>query len=497
VKSPPDQVSQGAHVMLEHAALTNGRVCLASAMEHGFVGLLDIPAEVFHPDLRPVAMIVREARENGAKEFADVLLYLTQTMEPGEKQDLLRAKIANVSEEVHHAPDKLEGSVAVVRRYNHARCRQHLLWKMNAASERGEPIGDFLKQLAELEAGGNQQEQSKSFEYFHADDLDGPSEALDFVEGLLNEAGASLIYGPSNCGKSFWIVDLGAAVAAGRPFRDELQVDQGAVIYVALEGAQGARNRMAALRKQGLLKSGDPFYLVFDQVSLLEPGHAARLAATVAAVAKKSGQPVKMVILDTMARAMAGGDENSGSDMTLVVKAIDAVRAATGAHVAIVHHSGKDQAKGARGHSSLRAAVDTEIEITRRESGAISTARVTKQRDLQASEPMPFSLKVVVLGINRRGKPITSCVVHHEDSIFSSNSVGKSGRPPKTNVAQLLSMLPQPSTTAWQKVARSDHGVTQTPFYRVLSEIKRKQAASYSKQGGWIFAEPNFGSEFA
>ncbi len=338
--------------------------------------------------------------------------------------------------------------------------------------------------------------QRAVFNFICADQLDGVSEALDFVEGLLTEGGASVLYGPSNCGKSFWIVDLGAAIASGRHFRDELECDHGAVIYVALEGSHGAKNRMAALRRQGLLKPGDPFYLVFDPVSLLEPGHADRLAATVEAVTEECGLQVKLVILDTMARAMAGGDENSGADMTVAVKAIDAVRAATGTHVCVVHHCGKDQAKGARGHSSLRAAVDTEIEITRPEGETISTVSVTKQRDLQAGEPMPFSLKVVELGTDRRGKPITSCVVHHESSIMA-NTPGKQGRPQTTNIPHMVSMLPQPSTTAWQKVARNEHDITATPFFRALQEVKRTRAATYDKKGGWIVAEQSLGSEFA
>lgn len=73
------------------------------------------------------------------------------------------------------------------------------------------------------------------------------------------------------------------------------------------------------------------------------------------------------------------------------VAGIDAVRAATGAHVAVIHHCGKDEARGARGHSSLRAAVDTEIEISRADGETISTVRVTKQRDMAIGDPLPFS----------------------------------------------------------------------------------------------------------
>jgi hypothetical protein len=337
--------------------------------------------------------------------------------------------------------------------------------------------------------------QRAAFEFLRADKLGGVSEASDFVEDLLSDGGASVIYGPSNCGKSFWIVDLGAAVASGRRFRDDLEVDRGAVIYVALEGAHGAKNRMAALRSKGLLKPEDPFYLVFDQVSLLEPGHSERLAETVVAVARESGHPVKLVVLDTLARAMAGGDENGGPDMTLAVKAIDAVRSATGAHVCLVHHCGKDQAKGARGHSSLRAAVDTEIEIFRPDGETISTVRATKQRDMSIGEAMPFTLKVVELGIGRRGKPITSCVVHHEDSIMAASKKG--GRPASTSSTEILSLLPQPSTTAWARAAKVQLEVTATPFYRVLDEIKRTGAATCEKKAGWVLASPSFGSEFS
>jgi len=74
-----------------------------------------------------------------------------------------------------------------------------------------------------------------------------------------------------------------------------------------------------------------------------------------------------------------------------------------------VHHSGKDQARGARGHSLLRAATDTEIEII--DNGGIRTATVTKQRDLECTGQFAFKLKPVEIGTDRRGKPITSCVV--------------------------------------------------------------------------------------
>lgn len=312
----------------------------------------------------------------------------------------------------------------------------------------------------------------------------GIAEARDFVESLLTEGGASVIYGPSNCGKSFWILDLAVSVATGADFRQEMEVDRGAVVYVALEGNFGVLNRIAALKQAGRLFDDTPLFLCDAPVSLLERGHAAKLAESVKQAAEESQLPCRLVILDTLARAMAGGDENSGQDMTAAVASIDAVRAATGAHVAVVHHCGKDEARGARGHSSLRAAVDTEIEVSRAEGETISTVRVTKQRDMPAGDPMPFSLKTVELGIDRRGKPITSCIVHHEDSMMAANR-SKPGRKPEVNLDALLDLLPTPSTKDWKARADAEQGVLKSSFYRSLEKLKVRGAVIQTAGGGW------------
>jgi len=323
-----------------------------------------------------------------------------------------------------------------------------------------------------------------AFPIVRASDIEGIAEAMDFVEGLLTEGGASVVYGPSNCGKSFWILDLAAAVATGRDFRDELEAEQGAVVYVALEGSHGARNRIEALRREGRLPNDAPLFLCFAPVSLLEPTHAGKLAESIKAAANESSLPCRLVILDTLARAMAGGDENAGRDMTEAVASMDAIRAATGAHVVLIHHCGKDEARGARGHSSLRAAVDTEIEVTRPEGETISTVRVTKQRDLPPGEPMPFSLRVVELGTDRRGKAITSCIVKHEAAVMA-HTPSKGGRKAKCTPDEMLALLPAESVKDWQLRVREETGLGESQFY----EMKRALAGRYRKEtGGRIIA---------
>jgi len=328
---------------------------------------------------------------------------------------------------------------------------------------RAENLVDLMPDLSNKDSTGSAPE-IEPFVIVRAGLSAGMALAADFVEGLLTEGGASVVYGPSNCGKSFWVLDLAVAVATGTPFRGILEVDQGAVIYVALEGSHGVKNRIEALKREGRLPEDAPLFLCFAPVSLLKPKHAAKLAASVKLAAEQSGLPCRLVILDTLARAMAGGDENSGKEMGAAVKSMDAIREATGAHVLLVHHCGKDEARGARGHSCLRAAVDTEIEISRPEGQTISTVRATKQRDLQVGDPMPFSLKVVKLGTDRRGKPVTSCVVHHEDETMAAKP-GRSGRKAKTTPEEMLAFLPAESATEWKDTVMAETGLGATQFY--------------------------------
>lgn len=85
-----------------------------------------------------------------------------------------------------------------------------------------------------------------------------------------------------------------------------------------------------------------------------------------------------LVVVDTLAAGFGSGNENSPDDMGAFLPNIRRLCAGTSAHVMIVHHTGKDAERGARGHSALRAAVDTEIEVVADQSGN-RTATATDQ----------------------------------------------------------------------------------------------------------------------
>lgn len=257
---------------------------------------------------------------------------------------------------------------------------------------------------------GNTENRGR-FYYDNAPDIGINLDVNDFVQGLLTENTMSVVYGASNCGKTFFMSDLSFHVAQGKEWRNK-RVEKGNVMYLSLEGQRGIDNRINAYKLEnkvdinGFLRVPCPINFVSekdDDIPLF--------VEFVKGANSKFGSDIKLIVIDTLARALGGGDENSGVDMGLLVKHSDLIRQHTKAHICFIHHSGKDESKKARGHSSLRAAVDTEIEISRKDGDDFSNIKIQKQRDMDIGDDMQFKLKRIVLGQNKYNEDVTSCVV--------------------------------------------------------------------------------------
>jgi len=257
------------------------------------------------------------------------------------------------------------------------------------------------------------------------------------VKGWLTEGAMSVVYGESNCGKTFVALDLGLHIALGWEWRGK-KVKQGVVVYVAAEGGFGISNRVEAFKRHHELTDTEvPFAMVPCGVDLCDPeADTAELIEVVKEAAATYGAQALLVVIDTLARAMAGGNENAPDDMGSYVRNVDRIREETGAHVMSIHHSGKDAAKGARGHSSLRAATDTEIEITRDDGSKIGWIRATKQKELPTDAEEAFELKVVELGSDEDGESVTSCVLAETEGARERRGADRTYRlPNSTKVA--------------------------------------------------------------
>lgn len=220
------------------------------------------------------------------------------------------------------------------------------------------------------------------------------------VRGVLPAVGLAGLYGPSASGKSFLALDMAAAIAGGQRWFD-CRVEAAPVVYAALEGEAGFKLRTQAweAHKGRPLPAG--LHMVLQPFKLTEPQDVRDLAAVVPAGA--------VVFLDTLNRAAPTADENSSRDMGEILEAAKRLQSLTGGLVVLVHHTGKDATKGLRGHSSLFAAMDAAVEVSR--DGDRREWRCAKSKDGADGDAHPFTLQVETLGIDAYDDPVTSCVV--------------------------------------------------------------------------------------
>jgi len=259
------------------------------------------------------------------------------------------------------------------------------------------------------------------------DQLGSDYEAPDeLVEGLMTIGSSVVVYGDSNSGKTFWALSVATAIATGTDCYGR-KTDPGLVVYLASEAPASIRSRMQAIKKfhgcnlENLAMVPVPMnFYSGDQ-------DAHDVIELVRAVEQIKGRPVRLIIGDTLARMSAGANENSGEDMGPVMARFDQVATATGAALMIIHHNGKDAAKGARGWSGIRAHIDTEIEVT--EKDGTRSVTVTKQRELPSKgDTIYFKLEIIEMGTTKFGGAATTCVAIPDDE---SNATKPHKKPSK------------------------------------------------------------------
>lgn len=247
------------------------------------------------------------------------------------------------------------------------------------------------------------------------------------IKGFLPRAELAVLFGESGSGKSFLALDVAVDIAMGTPWRGRV-TRKGRVVYIAAEGAGGFRNRLKAIGQQrGIELDQIPIGVISDAPNMLEKADALDVAKAIVAAGGAD-----LIIVDTWAQVTPGSNENSGEDMGRALAHCKGIHRATGALVMLVHHSGKDSSKGARGWSGLRAAADVELEVLRNDNAR--SVSLTKLKDGEDGAEFGFRLENVVLGLDEDGEEITSCVVEHNDS----GRVQRGSKGPKGAVERLV-----------------------------------------------------------
>lgn len=269
-------------------------------------------------------------------------------------------------------------------------------------------IGSLYRRVKEL--GWKDQELKtktlhicKKYELLKAEQLELFPPMQWVVKRILPRQGIAAFYGPSGSGKSFLVLDAGLAIANGKSWFQK-RVKTLPVVYVGLEGEAGIKNRIQAWRQMSKCIVPDTFHFVLKQSFYLNDPE------DVSALAKAVPQD-SVVIIDTLNRAAPTADENSSEDMGQILEGAKTLQRLTSGLVLIVHHTGKDASRGARGHSSFFAALDAAIEVKLDPKTKQRSWSVAKSKDSDDGIHHFFELKPYILGNDEDLEPIASCAV--------------------------------------------------------------------------------------
>lgn len=222
------------------------------------------------------------------------------------------------------------------------------------------------------------------------------------VDEIIPQESMAALYGRPGSYKSFVAFYLAAMVATGGQAFGKDTV-QAPVVYVMGEGGAGAKRRAEALEQTYGIHNPPVAFLRRPLDLRSGPADALALVQAIEAMEMRPA----LLVIDTLARNFGGGNENSSEDMGAFISMVDNVRHHLRCAVLIVHHSGKDEARGMRGHSMLLGAVDAELEVVKvtddetGEARRIGEMRVTKQKDGEDGWSMQYEMRTVILGADR------------------------------------------------------------------------------------------------
>lgn len=276
------------------------------------------------------------------------------------------------------------------------------------------------------------------------------------IEGEVPAGLTTLICGASEAGKSFLAIDYALRTARANPDR--------AVVYIAPEGGSGYHQRVDAW----LAYHGGPeptnIFFILQSVTILNPQTLHELIATI-----RSFNPV-MLVIDTLARTLVGGDENSAKDVGMFFYHTDIIREQTHAAILVVHHTGKTGQY--RGSSSLIGSVDSWIDFSN-DDGLITVA-CGKAKDWERFPPR--YLRMVKVG--------DSVVLVPSDQVDQRGEGLSEG---KRKILETLALDIFRESGARRSEIVSASGINELTIYKVLSRMKRDRLITQSKKGDPYF----------
>jgi hypothetical protein len=250
----------------------------------------------------------------------------------------------------------------------------------------------------------------------------------DNVLPKMKGGAAGMLFAPSGAGKTTLILALiGEAILTGAK-----------VLFCAGEGAYGVgKQRLPALAEClgiTLEALSDKLRLVDQAVNLLD---AEDVAALIAGNAEFNPD---IVVIDTLAASTPGANENEAATASLMTGggAVGRIKGQFNATVVVLHHSGKDESKGARGSSGFEGNSDFFLQLAADKEAGTARLKVRKMRD----GPDGFSVYFRVTPATN-GVPVARKIAEADYKALSSTSLSVH----RHEVAKALRPLKDPIST--------------------------------------------------
>ena len=352
------------------------------------------------------------------------------------------------------------------------------------------------------------------------DDIFSLPDPEELVAGFIMRGENVCIFGLPKVGKTFVALDVALSLAANLPVFEHLLVRKtGAVVYLSGEGHAGMKRRIKAWRQaRGIANDRQlPFYY-----KAAVPNTAAGMDECeryIAGIRGQLGTAPILVVIDTMARSMAGMNENDAGEVGAYLALTEGLRSGLDCTIITLAHSGKDETRGIRGSNASAAGFDAVWYVEMNPSNKTVKIESKWLKDADELGPFCFRLRHVAVKGMALGKgavleyvPLDEFKLQSDEADpFAKRKVGAAlsergaiGRDHGVTSRVLLeSLLPQLETESeedWQVRLRNG---TKTLSYRTNDKGKRAlslAAYAYKGQGPgghtlWYLPAPT-GDEF-
>ena len=233
------------------------------------------------------------------------------------------------------------------------------------------------------------------------------------MRGLLTKSSLAGLYGPGGSYKSFIALDMAAAIATGVETWGGRAVAHGPVVFISGEGS--VEPRALAIETRGITITDN--FAILDGINLDDTDQLMEAVEDInTAVAENwAGQVPALIVVDTLARAAPGQDENSARDMGRVVQSCDGFRKLYGCCVLLVHHTPKG-GHDWRGSTAVWNALDTGLSVKRTGLNS-ATLKVERQKDGAIGQAWRIALDEVETGRERDDEKEASLVISRAEPI--------------------------------------------------------------------------------